>query len=453
MGLARRVAVTTTWIVALAVGLCLGAVAAGSMAGWSTPILVGLGAVGGGLGGVVAHVGMRLAVRPSLQRLAVLTESVEQMNRSETVAQVPVLGDPDGAALAKGLNEIFARMAARAAAHDADVRFLASLFERSPNGVLVCRPDGRIRMMNPAFREMFQPRSAPEGRLPIEVFGVPEIQELVDLALQDQAEDEVRMVPGARSVVLRPILTEGGEVGVLAQDVSSYRAAERARTDFVANVSHELRTPMAAILGYAETLQTDLDRMPDDVRPLVEALSRNSRRLRDTFEGLMHLARVEARLKELSLEAVRLEPLLVQAVLPAVDAAGRKGLDFELDCDPEIGVRTHAEAFDVILSNLTMNAVKYTPEGGVLVRVVVEEEGVRIDVTDTGIGIDSAHTERIFERFFRVDDGRAREVGGTGLGLAMVKHLALATGARLSVQSTPGEGSTFSVHLPREDVP
>jgi two-component system phosphate regulon sensor histidine kinase PhoR len=401
---------------------------------------------------LLGHLATRRAVRPAIQRLDVLTASVQAMNESGTIQNVPVLGDVDGAPLARALNELLDSQAARAEAQEADVRLLASLFDRSPNGVLVCREDGRIRMLNPAFREMFEPRSEPEGRLPIEVFGVPEVQDLVELALRGEAEDEVRTVPGARAVVLRPILTEGGEVGVLAQDVSRYRAAERARTDFVANVSHELRTPMAALLGYAETLQADLDRMPDDVRPLVEALARNSRRLRDTFEGLMHLARVEARMRELSLEVVRLEPLLVQAVLPAVDAAGRKGLTFELICDPDVGVRTHAEAFDVILSNLAMNAVKYTAEGGIIVRVSRESELVRIDVTDTGIGIDAAHQERIFERFFRVDDGRTREIGGTGLGLAMVKHLALATGARLSVESTPGEGSTFSVRLPFERV-
>lgn len=408
--------------------------------------------VAAGISGVVAHLATRATVKPPLDRVTQVARGVRQIADGDR-ERLPEVGDGATGGLASAVNAVVERLQGEVASQRGRVRLLSSLVERSPNGVLLCGENGRIQMMNAAFREMMPPRGEPIGRRPVEVLGVPEVQELVDLAAAGEVEDEVRVVPGERHLILWPILTEGGELGILAQDLTRWRAAERARTDFVANVSHELRTPMAAILGYADTLAQDLDQLPEVDRPLVEAIARNSRRLRDTFEGLMHLAKVEARAGNLTREPLRLEPLLVEAVVPAVDAASRKDIDFELDCPEEAVALTNAEALDVIVSNLANNAVKYTPAGGT-VRVVVGRSGseVRIDVVDTGIGIESAHHERVFERFFRVDEGRVREVGGTGLGLAMVKHLALATGARLSLTSTPGKGSTFSVHLPAGKV-
>lgn len=438
---------TTTAVLATALAIGGVAVVAHVLALPLWGLVVGV-LVAAVVSGVLAHVATRASVKPPLDRVSQMAEGVRQIAQG-TRERLPEVGDGDSGGLGSAINAMVERLQGEVEGQESRVRLLSSLVERSPNGVLLCGGDGRIRMMNAAFREMMPPRAEPVGRRPIEVLSVPEVQELVELAAAGEVEDEVRVVPGERHLVLRPIVTEGGELGILAQDLTRWRAAERARTDFVANVSHELRTPMAAILGYADTLAQDLEQLPEEDRPLVEAIARNSRRLRDTFEGLMHLAKVEARSGNLTREPLRLQPLLVEAVVPAVDAAARKGIGFELDCPDEAVALTNAEALDVIVSNLANNAVKYTPAGGT-VRVVVRQgdTDVRIDVVDTGIGIDSAHHERVFERFFRVDEGRVREVGGTGLGLAMVKHLALATGARLSLTSTPGRGSAFTVHLP-----
>jgi two-component system phosphate regulon sensor histidine kinase PhoR len=360
---------------------------------------------------------------------------------------------PEAGRIGQAVNAAFDRFRGEVADLERTHRLYRSILEGSPNGVLLCAADGRILSANPAFREMLEVRGDPVGRKPLEVLAVPEVEELRDLAARGLAEGEARSLSGSRFLTLRAIRSPGGEVAILAQDVTRWRMAERARTDFVANVSHELRTPMAAILGYAESLSREAtgsgDRaIPAEYVPQIEAIARNSRRLRDTFEGLMHLARVEARAGALVQEPLRLEPLLADAVVDAVDEAGRKGIDIELDCPEDAAASTNAEALGIIVGNLVQNAVKYTLPGGrvwVHVRLVADE--VVIEVGDTGIGIDPAHHERIFERFFRVDEGRAREVGGTGLGLAMVKHLALATGARVDVRSTVGQGSLFLVHL------
>ncbi len=450
MGLARRVAVATTWTVGATAVLTGGVAVVASSWDLPLPALAGLVTGGAVLSAILGHVLTRSVARPAEERVARLTDGIERLDRPEgRGSRLPELRDEDGARLAAAINGLMERVWSARDAQRADNELLRSLIENSPNGVMVVRSDGRIRAANPSFRAIFELRDDPVGRTPLEAVPVPEVQELVALALDGEGGDEIRVVPGARHVVLRPILTEGGEVAVLAQDLTRWRAAERARTDFVANVSHELRTPMAAILGFADTLARDLDRLPEEDRPAVEAIARNSRRLRDTFEGLMHLARVEARSGALAREPLRLAPLLAESVVPAVDAAAGKDIDFALDCPDEIHALTNAEALDAIVGNLATNAVKYTPVGGsVTVRVEEDPDQVRIRVQDTGIGIEPAHQDRIFERFFRVDEGRARDAGGAGLGLAMVKHLALATGARISVESQVGEGSTFTVHLP-----
>jgi two-component system phosphate regulon sensor histidine kinase PhoR len=241
---------------------------------------------------------------------------------------------------------------------------------------------------------------------------------------------------------------------VIVENLTSYRRTERARTDFVANVSHELRTPIATIMGYAETLLDDAQHLDPEVAAQVEVIRRNGQRLRDLFEDLLVLSRIEARSGDLPLTLQRLEPLLEEAVLPAAEIAVARGVEFSLECDPELAARVNAEALGPMVGNLASNASKYTPAGGhvcVVARQV--DDGVLVEVHDDGVGIDPIHHDRIFERFYRVDEGRSREVGGTGLGLAIVKHLARATGCSLSMESAVGQGSVFRVLIPGEERP
>jgi two-component system phosphate regulon sensor histidine kinase PhoR len=170
----------------------------------------------------------------------------------------------------------------------------------------------------------------------------------------------------------------------------------------------------------------------------------------DLFEDLLELSRIEARREELPLSRERLRPILERAVAPAMDAASRRKQHFSLECSAELEALVNPEALATVVRNLATNATNYTPEGGhVLVRAAKDPDGgMRVEVEDDGIGIDRVHHQRIFERFYRVDEGRSRRVGGTGLGLAIVKHLALATGCRVQVDSEVGKGARFSVQLP-----
>jgi signal transduction histidine kinase len=224
---------------------------------------------------------------------------------------------------------------------------------------------------------------------------------------------------------------------------------DQVRREFVSNASHELRTPTAGIKALAEVLQggalQDPSRGPEFLQQIIDA----SDRLTAILDDMLVLTRIE-RGQEL------LRPVWVevgQAVgeaLHQVQAQARQR-DLALISDVPDGDRLYADrgALDTILTNLLDNAVKYTRAAG-HVRVFGRQVpgGYEVSVSDTGVGVPEQDQERIFERFYRVDEGRDRASGGTGLGLAIVKHSVEAHGGRVRVRSRLGEGSTFTVFLP-----
>jgi two-component system phosphate regulon sensor histidine kinase PhoR len=323
--------------------------------------------------------------------------------------------------------------------------------ETSPFGIALVDAEGRITNANPVFRRLFWLRGEPVGKRPIEVVPVVEIHEVLEEALAGRTTERIFVTASLDLVARAQPLSEGRAI-VRIEDVTGRREAERARTDFVANVSHELRTPLTAIMGYLETLMNEVDRLPDDLYPLLETVERNARRLRDLFQDLLKLHRIEARRRELPLERQELLPILEDAVGPARDRAAMKGQQFLLDCPPDLQGLVNPEALGAIVGNLAANASSYTAEGGhIWVRCRPGARGhIDIEVQDDGIGIAERHHERIFERFYRVDEARSRKAGGTGLGLAIVKHYALASRCNVTLHSREGEGSTFTVELPLE---
>ncbi len=326
----------------------------------------------------------------------------------------------------------------------------AAMARETPNGLLVLDASGRVLRANPALFRLLPVRDTPNGRRPIETIPVPELQDAVDETARTRQSAERAASVDGRDLVLRALPLEDAEgcMGVVL-DVTSVRAAEKARRDFVANVSHELRTPVTAILGWAEALAQERDDLPPHVHDMVDAIDRNARRLGLLIEDVLQLSRIEARRADLPVEVEALGSLVDEVVARHASRAEQQGIELRVEVGEELEAEVNAEAFEHALGNLVDNALKYTARGGcVVVGAEARGEGVDVWVKDTGIGIAGVHHPRIFERFYRVDAGRDRAVGGTGLGLALVKHLCRAMRADVLLESEPGKGSTFTIRLP-----
>ncbi|MDY7001541.1 MAG: ATP-binding protein, partial [Thermodesulfobacteriota bacterium] len=248
---------------------------------------------------------------------------------------------------------------------------------------------------------------------------------------------------------------KGERIGALIvlNDVTRLRKLENIRRDFVANVSHEIKTPITAIKGFVETLEHGGVEKPEDAERFLGIIKKHVDRLEALVEDILTFSRVERETEEE--KAVLSEHLVrdvLQSALQACELAAKaKDIRFEMACGENMLAKMEAGLLEQALVNLLDNAVKYSGEASV-VRVEAEQTGSEtiIRVVDQGCGIEKRHLPRLFERFYRVDKARSREKGGTGLGLAIVKHIVQAHDGRVEVESLPGKGSTFSLHLPRD---
>ncbi len=246
---------------------------------------------------------------------------------------------------------------------------------------------------------------------------------------------------------------DGGRV-LTIRDATAAHVLERARTEFVATASHELRTPLTSIYGAAQTILGRGERLNDSQQlQLMRIIEQESAHLAQVVDQLLvtaQLNRGRLPLAETTCDITKLS----RAVVEAAEARKPEQATLVLDA-PETTVRLSCDESLLrrVLVNLVDNALKYSPEGGrVEVRVVDELERVRIEVSDEGLGIPPAEQERIFERFYRLDASMTRGVGGSGLGLYISREIITQMGGTLSVRSTPGQGSTFVVRLPRHAV-
>jgi signal transduction histidine kinase len=235
------------------------------------------------------------------------------------------------------------------------------------------------------------------------------------------------------------------------RNLTSERALEEAKSEFVATVSHELRTPMAGIYGAAQTLlREDIELDPGDRRTLLEIIATQAVRLSQITEEVLIASRLDRDELPIARERVEVGPVAAETVehmRSRVPEASMVGLDVEPDLPPASADRDRLQQ---VLMNLLDNAVKYSPNGGrVLVTVSAPAGRVRIAVKDSGVGIPSAEQQRIFEKFYRLDTQLTRAGGGTGLGLYITRELVRRMGGTITVESEPGHGSTFTVDLPR----
>lgn len=339
-----------------------------------------------------------------------------------------------------------------------------SIFDSMAEGLIVVDPRERILDANRAAQQMLQfDIASVRGRDMLEVVRNARLANLARRALREEApliEGSIMLFAGSeRQIQVRgSLLRAGGRVKgalLVLSDVTRLRRLESIQTEFVANASHELKTPVTSIKGFAETIASE-DMPPDQIKRYCRIIARHADQLGTLIDDLLELARLEHEEGRgpLNLAPTPVTELIEGAVETCAADASRKNIRIERVIPPDLLVQAHALFLQRAIFNLLDNAVKYSPAHSTI-RVIVErtDSEVLIHVRDEGPGIAPEHHERIFERFYRVDKSRSRKLGGTGLGLSIAKHLVEAHGGRITLVSAPGQGSTFTIHLPLPPPP
>jgi two-component system phosphate regulon sensor histidine kinase PhoR len=317
-------------------------------------------------------------------------------------------------------------------------------------GVLVTDRSGRVSRTNPALRRIFGLERPVTGRSLGEALRSPGVAEALEEATRGQAvsrEIEVTW-PAERTLTIHAVgLPEGGAVAVF-HDITALKRVETVRRDFVSNVSHELRTPLTALSGYAETL-SEAGLSAGEVREHAAVIRRHVERLAALLSDLLELARLEESGFAPHRERFPARDLLGELAREWSPRADDRGMTLEVAGGPAVTLDGDRGLLRQALANLVENAVKYCREGDLIELFArVTAGGVELVVSDTGPGIPYEDQPRVFERFYRVDKGRSREGGGTGLGLSIVKHTAEAHGGTATLESRPGQGTTFRILVP-----
>jgi len=238
---------------------------------------------------------------------------------------------------------------------------------------------------------------------------------------------------------------------IVLHDLTRLRQLESVRRDFVANVSHELKTPITAIRGAVETLlEEQLEETPE--HQFLRIIFKQSERLNALVEDLLDLSRIEQGVNEggWELRTDSIAPILEGGKCACESLLSQQQIEVTIDCPEQLRARIHAPLLEQAVINLLSNAIKYSDVGQTVSMNAFElEDNVMIEVQDFGCGIEEKHLARLFERFYRIDLARSRSLGGTGLGLAIVKHITYAHMGEVLVKSKFGEGSLFTIVLPK----
>jgi two-component system, OmpR family, phosphate regulon sensor histidine kinase PhoR len=333
---------------------------------------------------------------------------------------------------------------------------LNEILETMRESAIVIGKDTHIVASNRAAYNAFARKNgALEGRRLSEVIRDLNLHEAFRKSLADgeisDIELEIPLEKLKYDVHIAPIEIDGTKCAVgIFYDVTQIELLEKVRQEFLSNVSHELRTPLTSILAFVETLEDGAIKDEENNQRFLGVIRKNAQRMHRLIDDILELSIIESGKISLASKNVNLHHLVEETFTNLSGKAKEHKIKLVNKVAQDTFVFADSVRLEQMLTNLIDNAVKFNQEkGSVTVELARNDDKDIITVSDTGEGISGDHLQRIFERFYRTDRARSREIGGTGLGLAIVKHLARLHGGEVSVNSTLGKGSTFSIELPQ----
>ena len=389
-----------------------------------------------------------------------MTAGAQLFAKGELSHRLYVSKTKEMASLAIAMNQMAGQLDERIKSVIKHRNELEAVLSSMKEGVIAFDLEERILRINQVAAAMFDKDPwEMENRSIQETIRNPELQKFTKNALKngDGLECDIvfyhdkERVLNVHSTNLLDAKEQRIGILVVLNDVTRLRRLENMRRDFVANVSHEIKTPLTAILGFVETLLQDADKTPDNTRRFLTIIDRHVNRLVAIIEDLLKLSRIErdSERKEISMIQAPVEDVIRTAIQVLESKAEEKKIKIDFRCDDSLYTDMDPHLIEQAVVNLLDNAIKYSSSQSTIeIHAVYNKDEVQISIRDYGIGIEEEHLPRLFERFYRVDKARSRKLGGTGLGLAIVKHIIQAHNGKVTVESRPGKGSTFTLHIP-----
>ena len=325
-------------------------------------------------------------------------------------------------------------------------------------GVLIINAQGLIEFVSPVLGDMLSVRYEDVfGKTLMEAFRSAELQKILT-EFKRTGENITREITldMAEVVILNVSVSavhgypQEDKTMIVFHDVTRLKKLEKVKEDFVANVTHEIRTPLTAIIGYLETIKNGAIVNIDETKKFVDIILNQAERLNRLVEDLLTLSHIELKELKFNFENVSINAAITNVISLVEAKAKEKKITIHNNVRENFPmIRADKDKLTQIFVNILDNAVKFTPESGRITIAAKEADAyTAVSISDTGIGVPRDEIQRLGERFYRVDRSRSRDLGGTGLGLSIVKHLMIAHGGRMEIESELGRGTTVSLLFP-----
>ncbi|SNX68102.1 two-component system sensor histidine kinase ResE [Bacillus oleivorans] len=385
-----------------------------------------------------------------------MREAAFEVAREKFDTKVPILTNDEIGELATAFNQMGKQLKYNMSALRQEKEQLSSILSSMADGVITLNRDGTILMTNPPAERFLQYWYYDKSNTQI-IDGLPaKVYDLFQSAVLTEQEQtgEISLQMRTWTVIVSPLYNQSSVRGAVAvvRDMTEERKMDKIRKDFIANVSHELRTPISMLQGYSEAIVDDIASSDEEKKEIAKVIYDESLRMGRLVNDLLDLASIEAGHITVYHETLELYHYLDRVLKKFSGIAKEKEIVLELKgIEKDDTFAFDEDKIEQVLTNLIDNAIRHTPGGGkVQVQGKVMDKGLLLEVMDTGSGILEEDLPFVFERFYKGDKSRTRGRSGTGLGLSIAKNIIDAHEGHISVQSKVGQGTTFSIFIPRK---
>lgn len=387
-----------------------------------------------------------------------MEQFTERLRRGEPVGSIILDTSDETKTLADNINYLVEELKDKIRIANEEKSKLMAAFTSMNEGVLIVNAQGVIEFVSPVLSNMLAVQySDVSGKTLMEAFRSVDLQKAF-LDYKEKGENVSREIifGGVEPVILSVSISavhghpDEEKTMIVFHDVTRLKKLEQIKADFVVNVTHEIKTPLTAIIGYLETIKNGAINNVQETQRFIDIILKQAERLNRLVDDLLIISNIEMKETKLNLEDVSLNNHMTNVISLVEAKAKSKKITIHNRLNEKIApVKADKDKLTQIFVNVLDNAVKFTPdEGDVFVEADERNEYIVVSVNDTGIGVPSDEIQRLGERFYRVDKSRSRDLGGTGLGLSIVKHLMIAHGGKMEIESQLGKGTKVSLFFP-----